>query len=136
MKRLLPARVVALLLTGAENAAVHPVSVDEQFDVANKLYAGCLRRRRWRISRSSRLVGFTGVVFQLGNAHFKSGQLGRAIAAYRQAEELAPRDPDLRANVQFTQSGGRPSHVFVAAKLGTFSATEWMGLPPQRCGLR
>src|SRR5205823_6641015 len=39
--------------------------------------------------------------FNWGNALFKSGQIGRAIAAYRRAEALTPRDPDLRANLQF-----------------------------------
>jgi tetratricopeptide (TPR) repeat protein len=42
--------------------------------------------------------------FNLGNAWFKSGKLGRAIAAYRQAERLTPRDPDVRANLQFARN--------------------------------
>jgi tetratricopeptide (TPR) repeat protein len=42
--------------------------------------------------------------FNLGNARFKSGEIGRAIAAYRQAEQLAPRDPDIRANLQFIRN--------------------------------
>ena len=41
--------------------------------------------------------------FNLGNAWFKAGQLGRAIAAYRQAERLAPRDPAVRFNLQFAR---------------------------------
>ncbi len=44
------------------------------------------------------------VYFNLGNAFFKTGQLGQAIAAYRRAEELAPRDPDLRANLRFARN--------------------------------
>jgi hypothetical protein len=43
------------------------------------------------------------VYFNLGNARFKSGEVGRAIASYRQAEALAPRDPDVRANLQFVR---------------------------------
>jgi tetratricopeptide (TPR) repeat protein len=49
--------------------------------------------------------------FNRGNAFFKMGQLGRAIAAYRQAEFLAPRDRELRGNLQFARtraSGGSP----------------------------
>ena len=42
--------------------------------------------------------------FNLGNAAFKSSQIGRAIAAYRQAERIAPRDPDIRANLQFARN--------------------------------
>jgi len=41
--------------------------------------------------------------FNLGNAHFKAGHVGEAIAAYRQAEALTPRDPDVRANLEFAQ---------------------------------
>src|SRR5262249_54460599 len=48
--------------------------------------------------------GSVAVYFNLGNAWFKSGQLGRAIAAYRQAERLNPRDPDVRANLQFARN--------------------------------
>ncbi len=42
--------------------------------------------------------------FNLGNAHFKQaspGSLGRAVAAYLQAYELLPRDPDIRHNLEF-----------------------------------
>jgi tetratricopeptide (TPR) repeat protein len=42
--------------------------------------------------------------FNAGNAYFKSGQTGKAIAAYREAEQLAPRDPDIRANLQFARN--------------------------------
>ncbi len=44
------------------------------------------------------------VYFNLGNAWFKSGQIGRAIWAYKQAERYTPRDPDLRANLQFARN--------------------------------
>jgi len=46
----------------------------------------------------------SAVYFNLGNAYFKSGRLGRAIAALRHAETLAPRDPDVRANLQFVRA--------------------------------
>jgi len=41
--------------------------------------------------------------FNLGNAFFKAGQPGRAIVAYRQAELLTPRDPDVQANLAFVR---------------------------------
>jgi hypothetical protein len=44
------------------------------------------------------------VYFNLGNAWFKAGQTGRAILAYRRAESLSPRDPDIRANLQFARN--------------------------------
>lgn len=42
--------------------------------------------------------------FDLGNAHFKSGNLGAAIAAYRRSERLAPRDDLLRSNLDYVLS--------------------------------
>jgi hypothetical protein len=42
--------------------------------------------------------------FNLGNAWFKSGAIGRAVVNYRLAEVLSPRDADLRANLQFARN--------------------------------
>lgn len=39
--------------------------------------------------------------YDLGNAYFKSGNLAQAIANYRRAEILSPRDPHVRANLDF-----------------------------------
>lgn len=44
------------------------------------------------------------LLFNYGNASFKAGHLGRAIAAYRRAELLTPRDPELRANLAFVRT--------------------------------
>src|SRR4051794_29504249 len=68
------------------------------FDQANKLYeqgkfaeaAGAYEKLAQSTPASPALY------FNLGNAWFKAGQSGRAIAAYRRAEILAPRDPNLR----------------------------------------
>jgi tetratricopeptide (TPR) repeat protein len=49
----------------------------------------------------------SALLFNLGNAWFKAGHLGRAIAAYRQAARLTPRDPDLRANLAFAREQRR-----------------------------
>jgi hypothetical protein len=44
-----------------------------------------------------------GVFFNLGNAYFKQGNLGHALLNYLRAEALAPRDPDIQANLRFTR---------------------------------
>ena len=41
------------------------------------------------------------VLYNQGNAFMKANQRGRAIAAYRQASRLMPRDPYLEANLRF-----------------------------------
>jgi len=42
--------------------------------------------------------------YNLGNAYFKAGDVARSIASYRRAERLTPRDPLLRANLEFVLS--------------------------------
>src|SRR5208337_1310891 len=66
--------------------------------------------------------------FNLGNACFKAGTLGRALAAYRQAEALAPRDPDLRANIQFARDQAQGPTLALSRwqkVLGRLSLNEW-----------
>jgi len=41
------------------------------------------------------------VLYNQGNAYMKAGQRGRAIAAYRQAEQFLPTDPYLEANLSY-----------------------------------
>src|SRR5206468_4104202 len=92
--------VAAALLFGIE---VRAGDFSGAFDAANKLYeqgnypaaAAAYEQLIQSGQRSETLY------FNLGDAWFKAGQLGRAIAAWRQAEFLSPRDPALRFNLQF-----------------------------------
>jgi hypothetical protein len=43
-------------------------------------------------------------LFNDANAEFKAGHLGKAIAAYCRAEQLSPRDAELRANLAFVRN--------------------------------
>lgn len=40
------------------------------------------------------------ILYDQGNAYLRAGQVGRAIAAYRQAQRFRPRDPYLAANLE------------------------------------
>lgn len=44
------------------------------------------------------------VYYNLGNAYFKQGDLGRAILNYRRAHLLDPRDPDVAANLSIARA--------------------------------
>ena len=69
-------------------------------------------------------------LFNLGNAYYRHGDLGEAILAYRRAQRLAPRDPDVRANLGFAaQSAGieLPARKPLAGLLLDFSRAEWRG---------
>jgi Flp pilus assembly protein TadD len=41
--------------------------------------------------------------YNLGNAYYKQGDLGRAILNFRRAAELAPRDADIAANLELAR---------------------------------
>jgi len=69
------------------------------------------------------------VLFNLGNAYYRNGDLGEAILAYRHAQTLAPRDPDIRANLGFAaQTAGitLPERNPLMGKLLEVSQSEWV----------
>jgi tetratricopeptide (TPR) repeat protein len=45
----------------------------------------------------------SALFYNLGNANYKQGDLGRAILNYRRAERLAPRDEDIQANLELAR---------------------------------
>ena len=103
-----PFRILAILalcifcLASARAAG----DVSQSFDAANRLY----EQGKFADAASAyeNLIQSGSVspalYFNLGNARFKAAQVGRAIAAYRQAEKFSPRDPDIRANLQFARN--------------------------------
>ena len=44
--------------------------------------------------------GDAALYLNLGNAYFESGDMGRAILMYLRAQELSPREPDIRDNLE------------------------------------
>jgi tetratricopeptide (TPR) repeat protein len=92
--------------------------VSASFDRANRLYeqgkyadAIAAYQEMLRHHQAS-----AALYFNLGNAYFKSGYTGMAIANYRLAQRLAPRDPDILANLRFAResigAGGRSRRVW------------------------
>jgi tetratricopeptide (TPR) repeat protein len=71
------------------------------------------------------------LLFNDGNAHFKSGNLGSAIAAYRRAALLSPRDADVRANLEFARNqvqGATMRQSPWQNWLAELTLNEWTGL--------
>jgi tetratricopeptide (TPR) repeat protein len=73
--------------------------------------------------------------YDLGNAHYKNGDLARAIASYRRAEMLSPRDPQIRANLEFVrarredkavQTGEMPLVAWLHGVFHDLSLNEWV----------
>ncbi|MSU58765.1 MAG: tetratricopeptide repeat protein [Pedosphaera sp.] len=131
MKRAFLLLLLAPLLARADVKVQSPDVNVVQFEAANRLY----EEKKFPAAAT----GYETVVkggsaspalwFNLGNAYFKSGQLGRAVVAYRRAAQATPRDPDVRANLQFARQqvqGPRwhaPGWNRVAG--GGFSLNEW-----------
>ncbi len=126
-RRLWLAGIFLLSLVSFRLQAQDPASA---FDAANKLYeqgkyaeAASAYDRLLQAGHAS-----ASVYFNLGNALFKSSQIGRAIAAYRHAERITPRDPDLRANLQFARK--QPAGLTLSPTpwerwLGKLTLNEW-----------
>ena len=104
-----------------------------KFDDANKLYeqgkfaeAAVSYEKLLQAGQASEAV-----FFNFGNALFKGGHIGRAIAAYQQAQRITPRDPDVRANLQFARNqvqGPTLQPERVWRWLGKLTLNEWTWL--------
>ena len=97
---------LTILLAVACAGKILAADVSANFAAANKLYA---EGKFAEASSAYDAILKTGaqspaLLFNAGNAAFKAGHLGKAIATYRQAELLAPRDAELRANLAFVRN--------------------------------
>jgi tetratricopeptide (TPR) repeat protein len=116
-----------LLLAASQNSQAENLA---RFDAANKAYeqgkyadATAAYEKIQRAGASS-----PALYFNLGNAYLKLNQTGRAIAAYKKARQLAPRDADVRANLEFArrQVQGPTAYRNLGERwLDWFSLNEW-----------
>jgi len=105
MRRVAIPVVLMLLLAGCSAGTISGAGLAD----ANRLYeAG---RFAESIAAYQELVN-AGVQdgtlhYNLGNAYFKVGDLGRAILSYRRAQQALPRDRDVMANLELARSQTR-----------------------------
>lgn len=133
MKRISFGLILLAALLTLEGRAAETASPDAAFDAANKLYAQSKFAEAAAAFDQIATANGTSpaLYFNLGNACFKSGQIGRAIAAYRQAAALTPRDPDVRANLQFARNQVQGPTVHssrLQRAVGALSHREWLTL--------
>ena len=95
---------LALALVCAGNLFASDITSD--FSAANKFYAQGKFLEAAKAYETILQSGATSpaLLFNCGNAEFKAGHLGKAIAAYQRAEQLSPRDAELRANLAFVRN--------------------------------
>ncbi|HVM97178.1 MAG TPA: BatD family protein, partial [Candidatus Acidoferrales bacterium] len=102
--------LAALLLLGIAFAAAHALadtpSPQTTFFHANALYKDgqytAAANEYEEILKQGLASG--NAYFNLGNAHFKAGEKGKAILNYERARRLLPSDPDVAANLGYAQS--------------------------------
>jgi tetratricopeptide (TPR) repeat protein len=85
---------------------IFAADIAADFSAANKLYA---EGKFADAAAGYEKILQTGaqspaLLFNDANAEFKSGHLGRAIASYRRAAQLSPRDDEIRANLAFVRN--------------------------------
>jgi tetratricopeptide (TPR) repeat protein len=99
------ALILAFSCIGAtEVFAIHG-TMEEQFLEANERYkSGRFKEAALRYEDLLRAYGKNGYVFyNLGNAYFRSNDLGKAILNYERARSLLPRDADLDFNLRYAR---------------------------------
>jgi hypothetical protein len=114
--------------------AAPPVDAVTAFDEANKLYEqakyGAAADAYEQLLKLGQQT--PAVLFNLGNARLKNGEVGRGVIAFLQASALAPRDEGIRANLQFARrsvrGAGEGSIPLWQRVLTRLRANEWAGI--------
>jgi len=101
----LKARLVVVLMLMMAAIPGAAGSLDYNFEQGNKHYtAGDYPKA---IEEYQKIIagGYqsAALYYNLGNAYFRQGQLGQAIMNYTRARRLAPRDDDIKANLEFAR---------------------------------
>src|SRR5271155_1684331 len=123
-------KLSAILVTLVFAGKIFAADVASDFSTANKFYA---EGKFSDAANAYEKILTSGAVspnllFNYGNAEFKSGNLGKALAAFRRAELLAPRDSDIRANLAFVRNqvqGATVRENVWQNLLGNLSLNEW-----------
>jgi len=128
------ARVLGLLALTALLAVPHQARAqDEIFERGNQLYQQGDFAGAVEAYEAVRSAGFESadLHYNLGNAYFKAGELGRSILEWERALALAPGDPDATANLELARSVTADA-VEPLPRFWLFTALSWwVGLLPR-----
>lgn len=109
----------ALLLLLTSAAAAAGGAVPAEFTRANEAYARGDYETAIGLYETLAANGAPDALYyNLGNAYFKSGRIGKAILNYERARRLAPRDADVRHNLRYLRALVKePAPSFFAAAM-------------------
>jgi tetratricopeptide (TPR) repeat protein len=98
--------ILVLLVSLVFAGTIFAADIATDFSAANKLFAeGKFSDAAGGYEKILQTgAASPSLLFNYGNAEFKSGHLGNAVAAYRQAVQLSPRDAEIRANLAFVRN--------------------------------
>lgn len=105
--------------------------LEKAFEEGNRLYEQGRYEEAVMAYRALSTNGISApLLFNLGNAHFRAGQLGLSIYSYHRALQLRPRDPDIQANLRFArkQVGEESAAGFWDRWIRGLSLNEWTAL--------
>jgi tetratricopeptide (TPR) repeat protein len=122
------AAIIWLLCMGAAFA-----TPGDDFKAANQLYdAGKFAEAAAAYEQIEPKTAY--VYYNLGNAQFREGKSGYAVLNYERARRLAPRDPDILANLRFAEQrlgvgevNASPQAIarFLRTAIESHTSTEW-----------
>lgn len=104
--KLIVAFLAVWLLIHPVALAQEPVTPSKAMQMGNKEYEAGNYAEATAIYEAivASGVSHSTVYYNLGNAYFKQGDLGRAILNYRRAQSLEPRDTDIAANLSIARA--------------------------------
>ena len=125
-KHIIMVLLPVLIIVPCGVKAINDQSAQEDFFEANRAYKN--DQFQEAVDGYLKLIE-TGIenghiYYNLGNAYYRLGDLGRAILFYERARLLLPRDDDLLFNL----SHARNQAVDAIGDVGTFSLTDFLGL--------
>lgn len=101
--------LLVLAVTARAVKAVDPANTPKAFEAANAAFAagdfaGAIRENETMVRAGE---WSAPLFYNLGNAYFRTGDLGHAVLAYERALRLAPEHPETQANLRLArqQSG-------------------------------
>jgi len=91
----------------------------KDYDAAITYYRQAAKKRGFSAS----------LLYNLGNSYARSGKIGPAVLAYEQALQLAPTDPDIRANLESIRKANglyEPNQQWWKRAVSILGADQWL----------
>jgi hypothetical protein len=105
MRRFLAALILVLCVAGVARAGARSTAT-EAFTGGNRAYQAGNYAESLRLYREALAAGYASpdLFLNLGNASYRLGELGWSVYYFEQARRRAPRDPDIRSNLNLARS--------------------------------